>query len=228
MSVERISGFRDKRQLFVLSGLLAAGALVYVWYHRDAGLLSFPEVLLPFAVGLALGIYAVYLDRGSFDRRSSRATVRYAWAGAALAGGIGLLELGIHVSIGLPVDAFPELLLTLVSVGVLTGVVASRGGPQQRPGAERDRIVHETTWIETPGEAALLRAIAEALAEVEDVDPAEIDPLYEHIDPETLSRLYDHDGSPWQLTFYPGKYEVRVSSSGTVSIFEQVVAGRST
>jgi hypothetical protein len=63
-------------------------------------------------------------------------------------------------------------------------------------------------------------AIVEALAELEGVDPLELEPLNNYINPDVFTQLQMNEDSQWQLLFYADTYEVRVSSLGTVTVYE--------
>ena len=62
-------------------------------------------------------------------------------------------------------------------------------------------------------------AVTEALDEVDDRDMVERKPLYDYVDPDIFSRLRQED-SPWRFSFYTSSYEIRVSSLGTVTVYD--------
>lgn len=76
------------------------------------------------------------------------------------------------------------------------------------------------TWAKPEGELLPSTAIIEGLAEVEDVDPLELDPLIEQIDLDALDQLFDHsDESQSALLSYSlGHWNVFVRQDGHVLI----------
>lgn len=68
-------------------------------------------------------------------------------------------------------------------------------------------------------------AVVTALADAEDVDPAELEPLYDRIDLDALDRLFAprDDGTPrdaGRVRFRTHGYEVVVTASGRVDLTE--------
>ncbi len=66
-------------------------------------------------------------------------------------------------------------------------------------------------------------AVVEALANANDVDPLELDPLYEAVDPDALDSLFSTtDGSSrthhGKVQFTTNGYEVEVTSTGRVHL----------
>ncbi|MCL9813859.1 HalOD1 output domain-containing protein [Natranaeroarchaeum aerophilus] len=66
-------------------------------------------------------------------------------------------------------------------------------------------------------------AVVEALADANDVDPLELDPLYEAVDPDALDSLFStSDGSTGiphgTVRFTTNGYEVEVTSTGRVHL----------
>ncbi len=66
-------------------------------------------------------------------------------------------------------------------------------------------------------------SVVDALADANDVDPLELDPLYEAIDPDALDSLFSHlvgGDTPRHGTvrFTTNGYEVEVTSSGRVHL----------
>lgn len=71
----------------------------------------------------------------------------------------------------------------------------------------------------TPSEA-----IVTALADVKDVAPTELDPLYETVDGESIDRLFtsrkEEDASPRALGFIVEKWNVVLHGSGSVIVYD--------
>lgn len=65
----------------------------------------------------------------------------------------------------------------------------SANGDDRRPQENVYREIHDWTSTEP-----LSSTILTALADVKNVEPTELEPLYEHIDPDALESLFDPDG----------------------------------
>jgi hypothetical protein len=76
------------------------------------------------------------------------------------------------------------------------------------------------TWSKPEGEIPPSAAIIEGLAEVKDVDPLELDPLFEQIDLDALDQLFDHsDGAQSALLSYSlDRWNVFVRQDGHILI----------
>jgi hypothetical protein len=114
------------------------------------------------------------------------------------------------------------LLLTVLSVGIAAGVLVGQSPITTQHTArppDRTRVIAETSWANRSGDAPIVDAIIEGLAEAEEFDPLELNPLYDQLDPDILAHLRSQNGSQWQLLFYVDECEVRVSSHGTVTIY---------
>lgn len=73
---------------------------------------------------------------------------------------------------------------------------------------DRDRLLAETVWTNNGQPNPILTAITTQIAELEGVDPLELEPLYNHIDPKLFIELQTQEDSHWQLLFYRGAYEI--------------------
>jgi len=61
--------------------------------------------------------------------------------------------------------------------------------------------------------------VVEALADVTDTAPSELDPLYNTVDPEALDRLFQPDSSDGvRVTFEYGDARVEVRGDGTILV----------
>lgn len=61
-------------------------------------------------------------------------------------------------------------------------------------------------------------AVIEAVADAEQVQPEELDPLYEYMEPSVLSALASRDDASWKLSFEVEDHEVKVTSEGSLFV----------
>ncbi|PSQ08436.1 hypothetical protein BRC97_00795 [Halobacteriales archaeon QS_6_71_20] len=224
----------------LLVGSLAVASLAYVLFDAGTAVSDAAEILVPVTVSGALVLLAVRIsDERAAPGRVDR-IVTYGWVGAAVAGSVAASWAFLRLLRQVPVGPHADRLLTVVSlgigVGVAVGAVSSEGTesedpvPSRRdadrrpgPGTERERrtdrsgLLTESTWTERAGPDPAVGAVVDVLAELDGVDPLELDPLYESVDLEALSLLRERDGAQWQLVFYVDDYEIRVGSQGTVT-----------
>jgi len=208
--------------LLVPSGLIAVGCLGYLW--SDPRPLSIPQVALPLAVSLVLGGYAVRLTLRNDLCKKALFMARYGWIGALFAVAIGVGELALYRFTGLSVRIFPDMILTFLSIGLVTGVVTARALPDTRRETEspdREQVLAETIWTGRSASSPIVSAIVDALAEVEGVESTDLDPIYTHVEPSVFDTLNTTEASPWQFTFQTEDYVVRVSSAGTVTVYDR-------
>jgi hypothetical protein len=83
-------------------------------------------------------------------------------------------------------------------------------------------------WIDE--EASALVSIVEAVATVEEIDPLELDPLFEAIDPSVIDRLLtsDHSDCPATLHFTVRDRSIFIRSDGQLQVYdpaEQTTSG---
>lgn len=218
---------RWENHLLGLSGLVAILCLYSVW-DTPGPRTEIPEVIIPLGIALGLGLYTVSLQRRNCTSERLERMAKHAWAGALVSALIGGSWMGLHLYYGLPIDVLPDKILTLLSVGIVTGVLTGRSAGsdlqiesyhQTTPPAPRLRVLAETTWTDRSGPTPILTAIVELLMELEEVDPLDLDALYEHVDPEIFATLRAQDGSPWQFLVFTDAYEIRICSYGTVTIY---------
>lgn len=218
----RPGGTRWENHLFALSGLVAVVCLASIPYTPGPTVFEIPEVIIPLGISLGLGLYTVRLQRRNHGSDQFKPMVKYGWAGALVSGAIGAFWMALHVYYGLPIDVLPDKILTVLSAGIAAGVLVGRSVGQNRqtnPPTERTRVLAETSWASRSGPTPIFGAVVEVLAELEEADPVELHPLNEHIDPELFAELRAQDAAPWQLLFSTDKYEIRVSSHGTVTVY---------
>lgn len=211
---DRTTWWRD-----VLVGYaVVIGVLTPVYFHLDHGgaLADALEVSLPVIVSVAL---VAGLARRTRDRPAAvRHTVAWCLGGIVVASLVGGWWALVTVNEGLPVVSLSDELFALVSFGFVGGVA----GATQCPRRERDRCVTEIAWRSEDSEDDVTAAVVRAIAAAERSEPADLGfTLYEFVDPAVLEELANQEGPPWQFRFVVTGYEVRVSSHGTVSVYEQ-------
>lgn len=219
----RPMSIRGENHLLGLSSLLAVVSLAFVWMNPNPQTNSIPEVIIPLGISLGLGLYTLHLKRRNSPCDQYKPMAKYAWAGALLSSAIGGFWLALHLYYGLPIDVLPDKILTVLSLGIAAGVLVGRSPSLMQPHwlvPDRNRVLAETTWTTRAGPTPITSAIVEALAESKGVDPLDLEPLYTHVDPKTLSELRSHDDTPWQFTVYTDDYEIRISSHGTVTVYQ--------
>lgn len=209
--------------LLGLSGLIAVASMVFIWQNQDPLAVSIPEVSIPLVVALGLGTYTFWLQQQELPSERTCQMVKYGWSGAVLAGAIGGFWLALHLYSGLPIDILPDKILTVASISIAAGILVGRSkyesGSETRA-TDRETVLFETRWTDQPDAMPIVVAVLEAVAEVEAVDPLELEPLSEHIDLDNLSEVRTQNDSRWKFTFYAYGYEIRVSSAGTVTIYQ--------
>ena len=237
----RLARNRGVRLRFhLLVGSLAVASLAYVLFDAGTVVSDVAEILVPVTVSGALVVLAVRISDGRAAPERVDRIVTHGWVGAAVAGSVAVSWVFLRLLRRVPVGPYADRLLTVVSlgigVGIAAGAVSSEGAesedpvPSRRdadrrpgPGAERGRrtdrsgLLTESTWTERAGPDPAVGAVVDVFAELDGVDPLELDPLYESVDLEALSLLRERDGAQWQLVFYVDDYEVRVGSQGTVT-----------
>ena len=209
----------------ILVGSTALASLAYVPLDSGPVVSNLPEIAIPLAVSTALVAFSLRLRDGGFDVEQIERIVKAGWIGALVSASIGAWWVGLHLFQGVPIAGLNDKILTLTSCGVAAGVfIEGRNARRRRSptDADRQRVLGETTWTGTPGPNPILVTVAELLGELDGVDPVEMDsPIYDHVDPDVFARLATHDDSRWQLRFQADDYEVRVSSYGTVTVYER-------
>lgn len=221
--VPRRGSIEREDHLLGLSSLVVVLSLAFIWKNPDPPTNSIPEVIIPLGISLGLGLYTFRLRSRDSSADRLEPAVKCAWAGAVFSGAVGGFWLALHYYYGLPIDVLPDKILTILSLGIAAGVLVGRAPSliQSQPlGIDRNQLLAEATWTTQSGPTPIASAIIEALAEIEGVDPLDLEPLYTHVDPDILSEMRSHDGAPWQFTIYTDEYEIRISSHGTVSVYQ--------
>lgn len=219
----RLAPYRWRYSLSAPHGMLAVACLCYVLVDRGSLLTDACEVAVPATVSLVGVVFGVRLRRAGCDYRRIRRMVAWSWLGLAASALAGGWLVAVDLTLGLPVVGIGDHLLTLLSFGSGAGLVVGRhrgAGGDARRGRAGTRVLAETTWVWNGDEESITVAVAETLAEVEGVDPTELDfALYEYVDPDVFDRLGNRE-TPWQLSFRVDGREVSVSSYGTVTVFD--------
>lgn len=213
---------RREHQLPLLAGLLLVLSLVYVLLSAGSVLADLPQIGIPIGVSVGLAAYSERLLRGDYDVEQVKRIAIYGWAGAVSTsfgvwGFVQLLQRELAVTLLL------DEALTVVSIGSGLGLFVGAHAAHEYSSTDRttrERLLAETVWTNEPEPAPILTAIATKIAELEGVDPVEMNPLDDHIDPDVFTELRRRDDSQWQISFHTEEYEIRVSSHGTVTIYD--------
>lgn len=66
---------------------------------------------------------------------------------------------------------------------------------------------------------SVVNEVVDAVADVDGIDPVEIDPIYEYIDPEILEKLAEQDKkSGWKFTFQYSDHQITLTSNGQILV----------
>lgn len=217
---------------------VVVGTLAPAYFYLDHGgvLADALEVSLPVVVSVAL--VAGIARRTSHGPVDARRAVTWCLGGVVVASLVGSWWAVVAVNEGLPVVSLGDELFALVNLGFVGGVLGatcrpqsrsrshspSHSAPHSRPRSDRDRdrCVAEVAWRSADGQDDVTAAVVRAIAAAEHNEPADLGfTLYEFVDPAVLEELANQEGPPWQFRFVVTGYEVRVSSHGTVSVYEQ-------
>ena len=222
--------------LLFFSGLLVAASVAYIPYAPGPLVPHIPAIAIPLTVAVGLLLLTIRVRPKRYESGQAEQIVGYGWLGTLVAAGIGGWWLAIHLSSGFPVRGLIAEILAIVSVGfgagVVFGTVLTRNPHRSKAHdalvrshrrdqvADRDRILEETTWTGRQEPAPIFAAIVETLADLEGVDPINLEPIYDYVNPAAFTELRRQQRSQWQLTFYTETYEIRVSSLGTVTFYD--------
>lgn len=221
----RVSSYVREAGFPSLLGVSIAGVLVYFPLSRGTVLADVSEIALP------LGIVAGFLVSASLIRfhedreRLEKRFAQYGWMGAFVGGIIGAWLAVLQLSQGSPIgQAFDEVLTVLdigIGAGAFVGMViaTTRPSPPRRED-RREHVLAESTWTNRPGPNPIAVEIVEQIADLQEVDPLDMEPLSAHIDLDVFRDIRAGDGSHWQVLFHTDEYEIRVSSHGTVTVYD--------
>lgn len=204
----------------ILVGLILVATVGYIPLDSGPIRADVLEILVPLAISIGLLVFAVNVRS---DRYDTERIVKYGWGGALASATVGGWWVALRLARDVPIGAVGDQVLTVLSFGVGAGVLVgtSRGRHrcrERRP--ERKRVLAETTWTNRSDANPILGAIAELLADLEGVEPTELEPLYDYIDPTVFDQLRATEESRWRLLFHTERYEVGVSSRGTVTVYD--------
>lgn len=209
--------------LFALSGLVIVACVTLLPSTPGPRHLETSEAVIPMLIAFGLALFAVRLRKLEYGPAQARRIVRDGWVGALVAAAISGWWIGLHLYSGTSVTGLTDQILTVVSGGLGAGVLVGRSAIDDSPTAEPREgrhVVAETSWTNRPGPTPVLAAVVETLAELEDVDQTELDPLSDHADPDVLATLRSQDDTQWRYLLHTGRYEVGISSAGTVTVYD--------
>lgn len=218
----RVKPARLQHPLPVLAGLLVAFSVAFFPLSRGSIRADLPQVILPLGVSLGIALYSIRLLQADYDVERVRRIAVFGWAGVFIAS-VGFWLLSQQLLRESPVALLFDEALTVLSVGSGIGVVVGAHAVHEyhsESPPDRARVLTETVWTSEPGPNPVLTAVTTQMAELEGVDPRELEPLYEHINPDVFAELQAQGDSQWQLLFYTDDYEIRVSGQGTVTIYD--------
>ena len=221
--------FREQHLLPLLSGFLLLLCVAYLPLSSGSVIADLPEISIPVGITVILAVYTHQLLQGTYEVDQIKRIAIYGWVSAVVAG-FGAWWLLKHLQQQLSTTILFDEALTVVSIGSGLGVFLGartvneyRSHHHERRFAasvDRDRLLAETVWTTESDPNPILLTVTTQIAEIKGVEPLELDPLYEHIDPDVFTEVRMWNNLQWQVLFYTDEYEVRVSSYGTVTIYE--------
>lgn len=210
--------------LFVLVGLLLAGILLHFPLSPERGLMDVVDIGLPLSIVgvLLVSVFLIQFHDAS-DLLRSRCG-RFGCLGALVGGLIGIWLASYHLSHGMPITHTYDEVLTVLSIGSVAGALVGISTAFNQWGVsshqnEREYVVAESTWTNRSGPNPIAMELIEQLADLEQVDPVDLEPLAHYVDVDTFPKLRAAGGRPWQVCFYTDDYEIRVSSHGTITVY---------
>lgn len=235
--LSRGADLRLERHLLFFSAVFVGLCVAYIPYTPGGIALDISAVAIPLAVSLGLVGFTLRAYPKGYETGQVEQIVEHSWIGFLVSAAIGGLWLAFHVSTGAPVGGSFDEILAVLAVGVGAGVVVgnhryqsesdehSRAARSHRDSDEqpsdRERVLEEAYWTGRQTDEAIFEAVVETLAEAEGVHPTDVKPIYDYINPEVFTELRRRrTDSQWQLTFFTERYEVRVSSQGTVTVYD--------
>jgi len=220
---------RLRHPLAALAAVMVCASLVFFPLSDGSVSADAAQVLVPLAVSVGIALYAGRVLWTESDCERVERIARYGWTGALVASvGVWILVLnaGGSAVMSLLLDDALTVITVSSGLGLLVGsqVMHDRSAEPADDRADeapaRERVLAETVWTAESGPTPVLTAVVTQLAELEDTDQLELDPLYEHVDPDVFELLRRQGDSQWQLRFYVDDYEVRVSGQGTVTVYD--------
>ena len=205
--------------------VLATGILVDLIISPRSILAEIPEITFPLGLLLGFLFFASLLRVHNGSEHYKKRVGQFGWAGALIGGSIGGW-LAIHqLALGIPFAQFYHEALTALDIGIAGGAligvfVAATYHDGSQWDADRGRVLAESTWTTRPEPDPILVELVEQIAELEGIDPLEMEPLATQLNPEVFEAIRDGNQGQWQARFYTDKYEIRVNSQGTVTVYD--------
>jgi hypothetical protein len=209
--------------LLVLSVGIIVACLAVVAVDRGPTITVIPEVIIPLVLATIVGLFSLKLYWHNYDSAFVSTMVTYSWAGGLTASAVGGWWVALHYSLAMPTVGLPEQILTLISGGIGVGLIIGYSQAETSVAVTDDattRILTQKTWTQHSGDTPILHTIVKTVAEIEERDAVDLEPIYTHIDLAVFQNLRNHEGSPWQVRFYVDCYVIVVSSTGTVASYE--------
>ena len=208
-----------------LLGVLAAGILVDITLSPGTLLTDLPEVAFPLGILCGFLLFAYMLRSRTEGNQLSKRVGQFGWVGALVGGIIGVWLATRQLSLGIPFTQSIGEVLTVLDIGIAAGALvgvtlATTHQQYSQQGDDRGRVLAESTWTNRPEPDPILVEIVEQIAEIEGVDPLEIEPLEAYINTDLFEVVRDGSTRPWQVLFHTDEYEIRVNSQGTVTVYD--------
>jgi hypothetical protein len=221
-----------RSRLFFLVGTVTVSSVLYIPLDRGSVLSDAAEIAAPLAISVALLCLAGLVRCRAIVTDRLRHIARYASVGAVVAVVASLLLFGAHLVFELSLSGLDNEILTLWSLGIGGGVLAGAAAGRQfrtaREPSQRSPI-EEATWTAHSSDQPILSTIVATLSALDGVSTLDLNPIYDTVDPSLFETLrQSRDDVHWQLTCHTNGYEVRVSSMGTVTVYEDRTADAST
>jgi hypothetical protein len=208
-----------------LLGVLIGGILVFLHVSPLPILTSVSRIVLP--LGVLLGLVLILVQSRYVTRidLNLELIAKNGWMGVFVSGFVGAWLVAQTVARGASIIPVCDEVLTVISLGMGAGVIiggfpaiVNLGTPD--PETNQRPVLAESTWTHRSGPDPILVEVVEQIADLDGVEPCELEPLGAYIDPDVFSRLQARGGSTWQVLFHTDRYEVRVNSHGTVSVYD--------
>jgi hypothetical protein len=212
-------------RFLLLLGVSAAGPLLYFFVSPGTFLTDIPEIGL--MLGIVGGFFVVaslirfHEDRDLLEKQMCE----FGWIGAIVGGLIGAGLATYSLAEGYSIISIFEETTIVLQIGIVAGSLAgivfstAEAGSAQR-GGERDHLLAESTWTNQPEPNPIVVEIVERIAELDGKEPLEMEPLSAHISVDVFEKLRAKGDSTWQVVFHTDKYEIRVNSYGTVTVYD--------
>lgn len=215
--------FEWEHHLPLLTGIVVAAVAVYIPFDPGTFAADVPEIVVPLCVSVGLLLTTSHLRKREIESGQLRRIVTFGWIGGVSAAAVAGWWITLHAVRELPIGGLGDQIVTLLSLGIGGGVFVGTYTAHQLdfdPQPVRERVVAEIAWTKQPSPDPIRGAIVDEIAQIDDVEPHELLPLYDQIDFDAVAALHAADDCQWQLLFFTDDYEIRVSSQGTVTIYD--------